>query len=143
MNPSVALRRAMLSAALVALAQAASAQTAPKPPPRLPPNASEASRIPAGVDTGSPGTTGSLELGTPVPPTLGADRGELKNKSAAARAAARPKPAASSADCPRRDSAAEAAATGKAPSSAPARSVGAASAVRPSPLARGSTPIDC
>jgi hypothetical protein len=101
----------VLSAAFLALAPwAAQAQTAAKPPPRLPPNASETSRIPAGVDSGSPATTGNLELGTPVPPTLGADRGEMRNRSAAARAAARPKLSASGADCTRRVAAADAAA---------------------------------
>lgn len=141
MNRSVAFRRAMLSAALVAIAQAAQAQTAAKPPPRLPPNASETSRIPAGVDTGSPATSGNLELGTPVPPTPGADRGEMKNRSAAARAAARPKLATSSADCTRRLGAADAAAAGKslpAPQSGPA-----ASSAGPSSVRRGSTRIDC
>ena len=107
MKPLPALRLAAL--ATVLLGAAAAAQTpATKPPPpvtkaapRLPPNASESSRIPAGVDTGSPATSENLPLGTPVPPVLGADRTEIRNRSAAARAAARPKLAASSADCSR------------------------------------------
>lgn len=76
-----------------------SAQDKVKPPPRLPPNASEASRIPAGVDTGSPVTGDSLPLGTPVPPNASAGRTELTTRSAAARAAARPKPLSSSGAC--------------------------------------------
>ncbi len=94
------LIRVAVAAALAAIAPfAAIAQTTAKPPPRLPPNASETSRIPAGVDTGSPATTDSLQLGTPVPPNNAADRTELKTRSAAARAATRPKLPASGADC--------------------------------------------
>lgn len=82
---------------------AAVAQTpTTKAPPRLPPNASEQSRIPAGADTGSPVTSDALPLGTPVPPNASAGRKELTTRSAAARAAARPKGTASSADCTRR-----------------------------------------
>ena len=77
-----------------------------KPPPRLPPNAAQTSRIPAGVDTGSSATSDSMQLGTPVPPSLGADTNEMRTRSAAARAAARPKPGASSADCVPRNGAA-------------------------------------
>ena len=86
----------------VAVPLVASAQDKVKPPPRLPPNASEAARIPAGVDTGTPATSDTQQLGTPVPPNLASDRGELKTRSAAARAAARPKSIASSADCTRK-----------------------------------------
>ena len=114
MNPPPVLRT-VLAAALIALGQgAAQAQAqAPAPkgpppvtkaPPRLPPNASETSRIPAGVDSGTSATSDTMPLGTPIPPSLGADRNELKTRSAAARAAARPKPGASGADCgPRND----------------------------------------
>ena len=77
----------------------ATAQDKVKPPRRLPPNASETSRIPAGVDTGSPVTGDSLPLGTPVPPNASAGRTELTTRSAAARAAARPKLASSSGAC--------------------------------------------
>jgi hypothetical protein len=56
----------MLSAALVAFAQAAPAQSTAKPPPRLPPPPSQTSQIPGGVDTGTPGGSDSLQMGTPV-----------------------------------------------------------------------------
>ena len=105
MNRLPALRLA-LAAVLLVLAHASDAQNATKPPPpvtkappRLPPNAAESGRIPAGVDTGSPATSDTLPLGTPVPPVLGADRTEIRNRSAAARAAARPKLGASEAGC--------------------------------------------
>lgn len=99
MNRSLALRRVLLAAAFTAVAQAAPAQTTAKPPPRLPPNPSDTARIPAGVDTGSPTTSGNQQLGTPVGPSIGTDRKDLTARSAAARAAARPKPTASGADC--------------------------------------------
>jgi len=105
----------------------ASAQDKIKPPPRLPPNASETSRIPAGVDTGSPATSDAQQLGTPVPPNAGADRTELKTRSAAARAAARPKPLASGAACTK----------ALAPSSASPATAAS------STLPRGATRIDC
>lgn len=107
MNPLPALCLAALATVLlVHAAFAQTSETKPPPPvtkapPRLPPNAAESGRIPSGVDTGSPATSITLPLGTPVPPALGADRTEIKNRSAAARAAARPKLAASSADCVR------------------------------------------
>ena len=148
MNRPAAFRRVMLSTALLVVAQAAAAQTAAKPPPRLPPNASETVRIPAGVDSGSPATTDNLPLGTPVPPTPGADRGELRTRSAAARAAARPKLTASSADCTRRVDAADAAANGKAAPVALPKSGFTGSSTSPSPAAstatgRNATRIDC
>ena len=98
MNRSVAFRRAVLSAALAALAPSALAQAA-KPPPRLPPTPSQTSQIPGGVDTGTPGGSDSLQLGTPVMSNSTGQPGAFKGGSAAARAAARPKPTASSADC--------------------------------------------
>jgi len=97
-NRSVVFRRAVLSAALAALAHSAPAQTA-KPPPRLPPPPSQTSQIPGGVDTGTPGGSDSLQLGTPVMSNATGQRSALQGGSAAARAAARPKPTASSADC--------------------------------------------
>ena len=100
MNRSVAFRRAVLSAALAALAPSALAQAA-KPPPRLPPTPSQTSQIPGGVDTGTPGGSDSLQLGTPVMSNSTGQPGAFKGGSAAARAAARPKPTASSADCTR------------------------------------------
>jgi hypothetical protein len=72
---------------------AAQAQSSPlKGQPRLPPTPSQAAQIPAGTDTGSPSTSGSLPLGTPVPPNGTTDRGDQAARSAAARAAARPDP---------------------------------------------------
>ena len=100
MNRSVAFRRAVLSAALAALAPSALAQAA-KPPPRLPPTPSQTSQIPGGVDTGTPGGSDSQQLGTPVMSNSTGQPGAFKGGSAAARAAARPKPTASSADCTR------------------------------------------
>jgi len=105
-NPLPVVLLAALATLLLVHAAAAQTPTSPPPPvtkaaPRLPPNAAESGRIPSGVDTGSPVTSGSLPLGTPVPPVLGADRTEIRNRSAAARAAARPKLPASSADCSR------------------------------------------
>jgi hypothetical protein len=97
-NRSVAFRRAVLSAALAACVHSAPAQTA-KPPPRLPPTPSQTSQIPGGVDTGTPGGSDSLQLGTPVMSNATGQRSALQGGSAAARAAARPKPTASSADC--------------------------------------------
>jgi len=99
-NRSVAFRRAVLSAALAALAPSALAQAA-KPPPRLPPTPSQTSQIPGGVDTGTPGGSDSQQLGTPVMSNSTGQPGAFKGGSAAARAAARPKPTASSADCTR------------------------------------------
>ena len=134
MNRPFVVCGAALAAVLLVLAPAvAEAQGAPtkppppvtKAPPRLPPNASDTARIPAGVDTGSPGTSQSVPLGTPVPPVPGADRNELKTRSAAARAAARPKIAASSADCARPGDAAAAAGAASAASSGNAARPGA------------------
>jgi hypothetical protein len=60
--------------------------------PRLPPTPSQAMQIPAGTDTGSPSTSDSMSLGTPVPPNGTTSRGDQAARSAAARAAARPDP---------------------------------------------------
>jgi len=97
-NRSVAFRRALLSAALAALVHSVAAQTA-KPPPRLPPAPSQTSQIPGGVDTGTPGGSDSQQMGTPVMSNSTGQPSALRGGSAAARAAARPKPTASSADC--------------------------------------------
>ena len=97
-NRPVVFRRAVLTAALVAFVASAQAQTA-KPPPRLPPKASQTSQIPGGVDTGTPGGSDSQQLGTPVMSNSTGQPPALRGGSAAARAAARPKPTASSADC--------------------------------------------
>lgn len=101
MNRSSLRSFVCLAALALGVPIAATAQVKIKQPPRLPPNASETSRIPAGVDTGSPVTSDALPLGTPVPPNASAGRTELTTRSAAARAAARPKPTASGADCTR------------------------------------------
>lgn len=102
MNRTLVSGHARLAAALLALMLAhggAAAQTKPKPPPRLPPTPSQTTQIPAGVDSGSPVSSDTMQLGTPVPGGLGTQSSEYRANSAAARAAARPKPAASSADC--------------------------------------------
>jgi hypothetical protein len=100
MAASFRLRRIVAGASLlVALPLAGVAQTTPKPPPRLPPNASQTSQIPGGVDSGTPGGSDSLQLGTPVMSNATGNGSALRGGSAAARAAARPKPTASSVDC--------------------------------------------
>ena len=105
-------------AASVLVPWAAAQQTQRKPPPRLPPTGSQTSGIPAGVDTGSPATSDSMPLGMPVPPTGAADRSEQTTRSAAARAAARPRTPASGI-------------SSAAAASEAARPVAAASAVKP------------
>ena len=138
--------RSWVSALVLAVPLAAAAQVQTKAPPRLPPNASEAARIPSGVDTGSPVTSDALPLGTPVPPNASAGRTELTTRSAAARAAARPKLTASAADCTRKAAPSSAddpvAATGLTPRATPAvnpaRPVSASGAT-----ARTTTRIDC
>jgi hypothetical protein len=141
-QPSPVLR-AVLAAALLVLGQGAAHAQAPPPKgpppvtkaaPRLPPNASQTSRIPAGVDSGTSATSDTMELGTPVPPALGGDRSEMTTRSAAARAAARPKPAASSPDCAPRNGTATMGKTAAPPAKGP---VGAASGAT---VARGSLP---
>ena len=85
--PALAVFSAMCLVAPIADAQTAK----PKPPPRVSPNPADATRIPAGVDTGSPITSDSMQLGMPVPPSGSLERSNMKG-SAAARAAARPNP---------------------------------------------------
>ena len=142
MNRSVAFRRAVLSAALAALAPSALAQAA-KPPPRLPPTPSQTSQIPGGVDTGTPGGSDSQQLGTPVMSNSTGQPGAFKGGSAAARAAARPKPTASSADCTRPLAGAN---DPKAPPP-PLPKAGVAGKVSPPPakppVAPGATRLDC
>jgi hypothetical protein len=115
---------AFLASVLVPWA-AAQSSTERKPPRRLPPTGSQTSAIPAGVDSGTPATSDSMPLGTPVPPVGAADRNDQNKRSAAARAAARPAAGASGVIS-------ETAAASEA-----ARPVAAASAVRP---ARSRTP---
>jgi len=92
MSRSLSSARAAALVVLASLALAAGAADpgAKKPERRLPPTGSQSSDIPAGVDTGSPATSNSMQLGTPVPPAAAADRGDQNKRSAAARAAARP-----------------------------------------------------
>jgi len=85
----------LVALASLSLAAAAADPGAKKPEKRLPPTGAQSSDIPAGVDTGSPATSNAMQLGTPVPPSLAADRGDQNKRSAAARAAARPASAAS------------------------------------------------
>jgi hypothetical protein len=100
MAASSRLRRvSAVAVILAALPLVSAAQKAPKPPPRLPPTASQTSQIPGGTDTGTPGGSDSVQLGTPVMSNSMSHGSALKGGSAAARAAARPKAAASSADC--------------------------------------------
>jgi len=89
----------VVTALFLALPLGSVAQTTAKPPPRLPPTPSQTSQIPGGVDTGTPGGSDSLQLGTPVMSNATGQPGAFKGGGAAARAAARPKPTASSADC--------------------------------------------
>jgi hypothetical protein len=137
-------RSVVLTSALVALSLAALAQTPPKPPPRLPPPVSQTSQIPGGIDTGTAGGSDSLQLGTPVMSNATGERSGLKGGSAAARAAARPKPTASSVDCtkPMVPSTSDNKAT---PATLP--KAGVATKVAPpetkSPVAPGSTRIEC
>ena len=81
-----------LAAVLAGLHLSLAAQTVTErnPARRLPPTGSQATDIPAGVDTGSPTTTNNMPLGTPVPPALAPDRQDQNMRSAAARAAMRP-----------------------------------------------------
>jgi hypothetical protein len=125
---------AFLIGAFASLATAQ--QTQKNPPRRLPPTGSQTSGIPAGVDSGTPATSDSMPLGTPVPPAAAADRNDQNKRSAAARAAARP--AAASASAPAsaaaiNDSAAAADARRPAPATPPVRPV---RSQKPSPPAR-------
>lgn len=97
-RPSFTVLPALLGALLFVATGMASAADMPQktPPRRLPPNAADSVRIPAGVDTGSPATTDAVPLGTPVPPTGAVGRNDQNKRGAAARAAARPKAVAAS-----------------------------------------------
>ena len=85
-------RGALLATACLVPLFAAAQSTVDKPPPRSSPGSSETTRIPEGVDTGSPTTSNAMPLGTPVPPTSDVDRVDSRTQSAAARAAARRDP---------------------------------------------------
>jgi len=140
-NRSVVFRRTALSTALVVLAGVAQAQTA-KPPPRLPPTPSQTSQIPGGVDTGTPGGSDSLQLGTPVMSNSTGEKSAIRGGSAAARAAARPKPTASSTDCTKP---LPAAADKTTPAPLPKPGIAGKLATPPAkpPVAPGATRIDC
>lgn len=78
------------------------------PTPRITPIPTGANAVPVGPDTGTPASSDSVPLGTPINPANAAERDQMRATSAAARAAARgrgagPKvaPAASSAGCTR------------------------------------------
>jgi hypothetical protein len=131
-KPSPVARVAFAAALFVFVPVAAEAQPVSKAPPRLPPSPTQAGQIPAGVDTGSPQSSDSLQLGTPIPPSMGAESSEMRARGAAARAAARPKPATSAADCVRPSSVN---ASGKGASAPPAAKPGptSASAARATP----------
>ena len=125
----------------LALPLVSTAQTA-KPPPRLPPPTSQTSQIPGGPDTGTPAGSDSMQLGTPVMSNSTGQPSSLRGQSAAARAAARPKPVASSADCTRPLPAPTA---DKEPPPLPKPSVTGKSKPPPTkpPVAPGATRIDC
>jgi len=83
---------AVALAGLAVLAQAASPD-AKKPERRPPPTGAQLSEIPAGVDSGTPATSNSMQLGMPVPPSQQTgDQGAQNRNSAAGRAAARKGP---------------------------------------------------
>nr|HET7858651.1 hypothetical protein [Caldimonas sp.] len=128
MKPSLVARAAFAAAFSVLVAVAVEAQPVTKAPPRLPANPTASGRIPAGVDTGSPASSDSQQLGTPVPPALGAESSEMRARGAAARAAARPKASTSAPDCVRPGAVN---AAGKGASAAAGAKAGATSASAP------------
>ena len=90
---AIALLAACLAAAAVPMAQAQEDPTArsrkgTKRPP-APPSSSQG--IPAGTDSGTPGTSRGAELGLETMPTTDSERAGVKAETAAARAAARRK----------------------------------------------------
>jgi len=145
MAASSRYRRAIaMTALLIALPLVGAAQT-PKPPPRLPPSPTQTSQIPPGLDSGSSFTSDSLPLGTPVM-TMGNDnQSALKGGSAAARAAARPKPTAISTDCtkPVVPSTSDKATTAPLPKPGVTGKLTSPPPATKSPVAPGATRIDC
>jgi len=89
---------AIVGLAGLSLLAAAASPDAKKPEKRVPPTGAQISEIPAGVDSGSPATSNSMQLGMPVPPSQqSADQAEQNRRSsAAARSAARPASSAAS-----------------------------------------------
>ena len=90
-------RTVAIGATLFALIEiAAYAQTTPAKPERRPPTPPTPTQsIPSGLDTGTPAGSKTKQLGSPVVPANDAERNEIRNRSAAARAAARPRAGAS------------------------------------------------
>jgi hypothetical protein len=127
-KPSSVARAAFVAALFAFVSVAVEAQPVTKAPPRLPANPTASGRIPAGVDTGSPASSDTLQLGTPVPPAMGAESSEMRARGAAARAAARPKPATSAPDCVRQGAVTGSAKGASAPAAAKAGSTGASAA---------------
>ena len=140
-----------LCAALAGAGAASAQEKATKlPTPRLAPIPTGSGAIPAGADGGTPASSDSLQLGTPVTPANDADRDALRTQSAAARAAARgkaPLAAASSSGCARPAiAAASSAGRGSAATRTPAGPGGLTRGPVESPppsMARGSRPADC
>jgi hypothetical protein len=89
---------AIVGLAGLSLLATAAPPDAKKPERRVPPTGAQMSEIPAGVDSDTPTTSNSMQLGMPVPPSQqAADQAEQNRRSsAAARAAARPSSAAAS-----------------------------------------------
>jgi len=89
---------AIVGLAGLSLLAAAASPDAKKPERRVPPTGAQMPEIPAGVDSGTPTTSNSMQLGMPVPPSQqAADQAEQNRRSsAAARAAARPASSAAS-----------------------------------------------
>jgi hypothetical protein len=144
MTRSSRLRRLIAAALVVALPLGTLAQVPPpKPPPRLPPSPSQTSQIPGGIDGGTAATSDALQLGTPVMSNATGQRSG-RGMSAAARAAARPKPTASSVACtnPVAPSTSDNKAT---PAALPKASLtgNPKSSSTKTPVAPGSTRIDC
>ena len=133
----------VVASLLLALPLTVAAQTPAKPPPRLPPTPSQTSQIPGGTDTGTPAGSDSLQLGTPVMSNATGQPSSLRGQSAAARAAARPKPTASSADCTR--PLASPAGDIKEPPPLPKATITGKAKPAPTkpPVAAGATRIDC
>jgi len=89
---------AVVGLAGLSLLASAASPDAKKPERRVPPTGAQMPEIPAGVDSGTPTTSNSMQLGMPVPPSQqAADQAEQNRRSsAAARAAARPSSSAAS-----------------------------------------------
>jgi len=94
MKPTPSIRFAAVVAAALVLAgplelRAQTGLPAAKGTLKVQPRPSATSTVPAGVDTGAPGSSNSVPLGTPTTPANDAERNDMRKASAAARAAAR------------------------------------------------------